>query len=196
MPAAITELSQLDPNGHYTYADYLTWHFDERVELLWGQIFPMAAPKRRHQEASANLERLIFNYLTEKSCKGYHAPFDVRLPVPNPRKPGSAETVVQPDICVVCDLTKLDDAGCVGAPDWIVEITSPGTVKKDFNEKYTLYEQAGVREYWIVMPGDQVVYVFALQQGLYEQVGIYENSGPIASVIFPDLVVEHTDIFR
>ncbi len=192
----ITELSQLDPNGHYTYADYLTWQFEQRVELIWGKILPMAAPKRLHQDASRNLERVIFNYLDEKSCKAYNAPFDVRLPVANPRKLGSAETVVQPDICVVCDLDKLDDAGCNGAPDWIIEITSPGTIKRDFNEKYTLYEQVGVREYWIVVPGDKVVYVFALQQGVFEQIGIYEQAGPIASVLFPDLSIEHDYIFR
>lgn len=192
----ITELSQLDLTQHYTYADYLTWQFEERVELLWGKVFPMAAPKRLHQDASRNLEFELVTYLKDKSCKVYNAPFDVRLPVPNPRKRGSVETVVQPDICVVCDMAKLDDAGCIGAPDWIIEITSPGTMKKDFNEKFVLYEQVGVREYWIVVPGDKVVYVFALQQGVFEQIGIYEKAGPIASYLFPDLQVEHTDIFR
>ncbi len=191
----ITELSQLDTNDHYTYADYLTWQFEQRVELLRGKVFPMAAPKRRHQEASVNLEFELLTYFRNKSCKVYNAPFDVRLPVPNPSKRNSVETVVQPDICVVCDLDKLDDAGCIGAPDWVIEITSPGTVKKDFNEKYRLYEEAGVREYWIVMPGDKVVYVFAWQQGVFEEIGIYEKPGPITSVLFPDLIVEQESIF-
>ncbi len=82
------------------------------------------------------------------------------------------------------------------APRGIVEITSLSTIKKDFNEKYTLYEQVGVREYWIVVPNDKVVYVFSLEQDVYEQVGIYEKSGAIASVLFPDLIVEHDDVFR
>ncbi len=192
----ITDLSQLDPTQRYTYADYLTWQFTERIELIRGKILPMAAPKRMHQKASVNLEYEIITYFRDKSCQVYDAPFDVRLLIPDSRKPNSIQTVVQPDICVVCDLDKLDDDGCLGAPDWIVEITSPGTIKKDFNEKFNLYEQAGVREYWIVEPKEQVVHVFGLQKGVFEQIGIYEKPGPIASYIFPELLIEHGEIFR
>jgi Uma2 family endonuclease len=196
MAMPITDISQLDPNQHYSYADYVTWQFTERIELIRGKILPMAAPKRMHQQASANLEYEIMTYFRTRSCQVYDAPFDVRLPISDSRKPNSIQTVVQPDICVVCDSIKLDDDGCLGAPDWIVEITSPGTIKKDFNEKFNLYEQAGVREYWIVEPKEQVVHVFGLQQGLFEQIGIYEKPGPIASYIFPELVIEHEQIFR
>jgi Uma2 family endonuclease len=154
----------------------------------------MAAPKRRHQKASSVINNLIFNYLSGKTCEVYDAPFDVQLPVPNPPKPGSVETVVQPDICVICDPAKLDEAGCVGAPDWIIEITSPRTIKNDFNEKFNLYQQTGVLEYWVVLPNEKAVHVYVLEAGQYELVDVYE-SGSVPCRLFPDLTIEHADIF-
>jgi Uma2 family endonuclease len=96
---------------------------------------------------------------------------------------------------VVCDPTKLDDAGCLGAPDWVIEITSPRTAKQDFNEKYYLYEEAGVREYWIIQPKENTVNVYVLEDGKYALVDVYE-SGEVPCQIFPDLVVSHERIFR
>lgn len=152
----ITDISQLDPNGTYTYADYLKWQFDDSVELIKGKLYRMSpAPKRKHQDASVNLEFALLTYFDDKPCRVYDAPFDVRLPVRNERKPDQLYTVVQPDICVVCDLSKLDDDGCLGAPDWVIEITSPRTAKNDFSEKFDLYEESGVREYWIIQPKKQ-----------------------------------------
>ncbi|GAB4031284.1 Uma2 family endonuclease [Spirosoma jeollabukense] len=192
----ITDISQLDPNGTYTYADYLKWQFDERVELIKGKIYRMSpAPKRKHQDASVNLEFALLKYFEDKSCKVYDAPFDVRLPVRNERKPDQLHTVVQPDICVICDLSKLDDDGCLGAPDWIIEIISPRTAKNDFNEKFNLYQESGVREYWIVQPKEKAVNVYVLEDGEYALVDVYE-SGEIPSGIFPDLLVSHDRIFR
>lgn len=192
----ITDISQLDPNGIYTYADYVKWQFDEHVELVRGKILAMSpAPKRMHQDASVNLENLIFNYLEGRPCKVYDAPFDVRFPVQNKKKPEQIYTVVQPDICVVCDLAKLDDDGCLGAPDWIIEITSPRTAKYDFDEKFHLYEQAGVREYWIVQPKEKAVNVYVLENDEFALVDIYE-SGEIPCQLFPELIVPHERIFR
>lgn len=192
----ITDISQLDPNGTYTYADYLKWRFDEQVELIKGKLYLMSpAPKRIHQTISGRLENLIFNFLDERPCEVYVAPFDVRLPAPNLKKTNQIHTVVQPDICVVCDLSKLDDDGCLGAPDWVVEITSPRTTKKDFNEKFLLYEQSGVREYWIVQPKEMTVHLYILENQEYQLVDIYE-SGDIPCQIFPDLIVSHQRIFR
>jgi Uma2 family endonuclease len=112
--AEITSLSQLNLDGYYTYQDYLTWKFKERVELFKGVIAKMSpAPNRRHQEISGFLAMSIYNYLQGKPCKAYTAPFDVRLPVSN--KEGKVDTVVQPDICVVCNLDLLDEQGCNGA---------------------------------------------------------------------------------
>jgi Uma2 family endonuclease len=192
----ITDIAQLDPTGTYTYADYLKWQFDESVELIRGKLYRIApAPKRKHQDASVNLEFALLQYFDDKSYKVYDAPFDVRLPVQNRKKPDQIYTVVQPDICVICDLNKLDDAGCLGAPDWIIEITSPRTAKQDFNEKYYLYEEAGVREYWIIQPNENTVNVYVLEDGKYALVDVYE-SGEVPCQIFPDLVVSHERIFR
>ena len=127
----ITSISQLDLNKKYTYADYLTWQFDEMVELIKGRIFRMSpAPKRLHQEFSGNVFSEFHNYLKIKPCKVYEAPFDVRL-IKNKNKDNKQiETVVQPDICIICDLDKLDDYGCIGSPDLIVEIVSKASKKR------------------------------------------------------------------
>ena len=191
----ITDISQLDPNGTYTYADYLKWQFDESVELIKGKLFKMSpAPKRAHQLAVSHLLVDISLYVGNKRCEVYTAPFDVRLPVRNERKPDHLHTVIQPDICVVCDASKLDESGCLGAPDWVIEITSPRTAKQDFNEKYNLYEEAGVREYWIVQPKEKAVNVYVLENGEYALVDVYE-SVDVPSRIFPDLVISHERIF-
>ncbi|UFH54377.1 Uma2 family endonuclease [Spirosoma sp. KNUC1025] len=192
----ITDISQLDPNGTYTYADYLKWQFDESVELIKGKIYQMLpAPKRAHQLAVSHLLVDISVYFGDRSCEVYTAPFDVRLPVRNERKPDKLHTVVQPDICIVCDSSKLDDDGCLGAPDWIIEITSPRTARNDFSEKFDLYEESGVREYWIVQPKEKAVNVYALEDNHYVLVDVYE-SGEIPSRIFPDLRISHDRIFR
>ncbi|GAB3704015.1 Uma2 family endonuclease [Spirosoma flavus] len=192
----ITDISQLDPNGTYTYADYLKWQFDESVELIKGKIYRISpAPRRAHQSAVSHLLIDIGSFFGDKRCEIYTAPFDVRLPVRNERKPDQLHTVVQPDLCVICDTSKLDDAGCLGAPDWIIEITSPRTTKNDFNEKFNLYEESGVREYWIVQPKEKTVNVYVLEDGKYALVDVYE-SGEIPSRIFPDLIVSHERIFR
>ena len=197
----ITDISQLDPNGTYTYADYLKWQFDESVELIKGKLYQMSpsvdspAPRRTHQRAVSHLLVDISAFFGQQGCEIYTAPFDVRLPVRNERKPDQLHTVVQPDICVICDATKLDDAGCLGAPDWVIEITSPSTIKKDFNEKFNLYEQSGVREYWIVVPKEDFVHVYTLEDGQYVLVDIYE-SGDIPCRIFPGLALSYERIFR
>jgi Uma2 family endonuclease len=116
--------------GRYTYADYLTWQIDEMVELIKGRVFRnSAAPRRIHQEISGKVFTRLFNFLEGKECGVYSAPFDVRLPVKSKRDE-DIDTVIQPDICVVCDKSKLDEMGCIGAPDLIIEILSPGSNNK------------------------------------------------------------------
>lgn len=192
----ITDITQLDSNGTYTYADYLKWQFDESVELIKGKWYRMSpVPKRKHQDASINLEFALLKYFEDKTFKVYDAPFDVRLPVQNRKTPNQIYTVVQPDICVICDLSKLDEDGCLGAPDWVIEITSPRTAKNDFNEKYNLYEEAGVREYWIVQPKEKAVNVYVLEDGQYALVDVYESTD-IPCRIFPDLIISHERLFE
>jgi len=196
MPPIIS-LSQLDPSQCYTYADYLTWRFEEFVELIKGKLRrKMSAPTAVHQTYSVNITSEIRAFLKGKGCKVFAAPFDVRLT--RSTGPGDAQvtTVVQPDICVVCDLGKLDKRGCLGAPDWIVEIVSPGNVTHDTKTKFDLYEENGVREYWIVYPGEQTVVAYVLDEhGRYQPVGEYAEPGPVPVAAVPGLVLEWADIF-
>jgi Uma2 family endonuclease len=159
----ITDISQLDLSKQYSYADYLTWQFTDRVELLKGWVHKMSpAPLRMHQDISRRLVVLIANFIDEEKCKVYDAPFDVRLVKYKGVENKEINTVVQPDICVVCDESKLDDYGCVGAPDFIIEILSKSTMKKDEVDKFQLYEENGVKEYWIVDIFSKVIKVFLL----------------------------------
>ncbi|MEZ4902882.1 MAG: Uma2 family endonuclease [Spirosomataceae bacterium] len=192
----ITDINALDPNGTYSYADYVKWRFDEQVELIKGKIYRMSpAPKMKHQWVSGQLSFLFRQYLDQKPCAIFEAPFDVRLPIGNEKYPEKIFTVVQPDICIICDDTKLDDDGCLGAPDLIVEITSRSTIKKDFNEKFNWYEKAGVREYWIALPNDKTVHVYYLKNEQYQLGGIYDQS-PAQSVIFDRFEAPLEKIFR
>ena len=134
--------------GRYTFADVLTWPDDERAELIDGEVILMApAPSRGHQGISVELIRQFANYLEGKKCKAYHAPFDVRLFEKDGDTPEDVDTVVEPDITIVRDPSKLDDRGCKGAPDMVVEILSPSTQRHDRLVKLGLYQRAGVREY-------------------------------------------------
>ena len=145
----ITSLDQLDPDGTYTYADYLLWQFQERVELLRGKIRQMSAPSVKHQRISIRFSRLLANALWQTPYQVFAAPFDVRLL--QTREDNQVTTVVQPDLCVICDSSKLDDRGCNGAPDLIIiEILSPGNSRTEMKDKFELYQEAGVLEYWVV----------------------------------------------
>jgi Uma2 family endonuclease len=161
----ITSLSQLDLNGSYTYADYLLWKFTERVELLKGRIFKLAAPSRRHQTVAGNLHLQLGNALWKNPCKVYVAPFDVRLTKFSSAKNTEVTTVVQPDLCVICDPSKLDDKGCIGAPELVIEILSPENSRTELKEKFELYQDNGVLEYWIVNPTENVIQVWKLIEG-------------------------------
>ena len=195
----IIDFSQLDLKKQYTYADYLTWTFDERLELIKGWIYKMSpAPKRKHQEVSLNMTLLLVTYFKKCGCKIYEAPFDVRLKK-NKGSDSEVNTVVQPDISVFCDLSKLDDLGAIDAPDLVVEITSDSTMKKDYNEKFNLYEENGVQEYWIVNPDLKSMEIFTKVEEKFESVGVFNvNDGAteVSSVLFPDLQVDLLSVFN
>lgn len=189
----ITDISQLDPNGTYTYADYLRWQFEQSVELIRGKLYDMSpAPRAGHQRVAMRFLRDVLNYFGERTCEVYTAPFDVRLPNPDyePGYNNKVYTVVQPDICIICDPAKIDEYGCVGPPDWIIEITSPSTHKKDFNEKFDLYESAGVREYWIAVPKSAEIYTYSLTGDQYVETAVYEKGSRPTPSLFPDLSLE------
>jgi Uma2 family endonuclease len=195
----ITNLDQLDvANGIYTYADYLTWQFEQYVELIRGRIWPMAAPNRRHQGLSRELTLALGNHFAKSGCKFYQAPFDVRLY--DRRKSARANkdvyTVIQPDLCLICDLTKLDNAGCLGAPDLVIEILSPGNSAKEMKVKRLLYEENAVREYWIVDPDHQTVHLFHLTAAdVYSPATIYVSDDTLQSVIFPAFTMDLAALF-
>jgi Uma2 family endonuclease len=174
----------------YTYADYCQWPDDQRWELIEGEAYAMTGPSRLHQDIVFELAGQIRSYLKGKPCKGYTAPFDVRLPHKN-EADAKIETVVQPDLSVICDLSKLDNLGCRGAPDWIIEILSPSTALKDMNTKRSLYEQHGVKEYWIVHPEEHWIMVYTLNElARYGQPGVFGMDEPTIVQCFPDLGIE------
>jgi Uma2 family endonuclease len=195
----ITKLSDLNLNGSYTYADYLNWRLEQTVELIKGKIFLMSpAPNVKHQRVSAEIFYALKRHLRGQPCLVFSAPFDVRLlDSPKAQKlPKDIYTVVQPDLCLVCDPAKLDEQGCVGPPDLIVEILSKGNSKKDMKDKYRLYEENGVVEYWIVYPYEKVIQQFVLNEtGCYALRGSFAEDEIFSSVLFPDLTVDLTEIF-
>lgn len=190
------KVEEPDPSYTYSYADYLKWQFEERLELFRGKIFRLAAPNRKHQEIAANLTALLVPFLKGQRCKAYPAPFDVRLPVKNRKKDEEVTTVVQPDLCVICDESKLDDRGCCGAPDLVVEILSPGNSKKEVRIKHELYEEAGVKEYWIIYPEEQSMAVFLLNDEMkFDKAMIYTTDDIINSKAVTGFSINLTEIF-
>ncbi len=159
---------------HYTYADYLTWPDDARYELIDGEAFLMApAPLIEHQEVAGDVYHQLRNQLDGKPCRPYIAPVDVRLPRAD-EADAAIDTVVQPDVLVVCDPAKIDRRGVRGAPDWLLEVLSPSTAAHDQIAKRRTYERAGVREYWLVHPSDRTLTVYVLDNGQYGRPDIYE----------------------
>ena len=192
------EVLNLDLNKRYTYADYLTWMDEVRRELYNGFIRMMSpSPSRKHQRISTKLTRIWDTYLDNKECEIYHAPSDVRLPNNKDKDDKIIYTVVQPDIYVVCDLLKLDDRGCLGAPDLIIEIVSSKYSKRDVKEKFEIYQQHGVREYWIINPNEEYVSVFVLdKEGKFQLIGMYAGDDKIPVNIFNgDFAVDLTEVF-
>lgn len=196
----ILDFSQLDLSKQYTYADYLRWQFKERVELIKGWIHKMApAPKRLHQRLSAEILYLLIDFIKKenKQCEVFSAPFDVRLIKNKGKETKEIDTVVQPDISIICDKKKLDDRGCLGAPDMIIEIISKGTAKKDQTIKFDLYEENGVKEYWLVYP-EGAIDVYYLKNGKYQPQGLYEPDAfeVIQVGLFPKLIMSLKEIFK
>lgn len=189
------KLADLDLNKVYTYADYFKWQFEERVELIRGYIFKMSpAPNRVHQQISSDIHGQLWSFLKGKKCRVYSAPFDVRLPRKS-NEDNDITTVLQPDICVVCDLSKLDKRGCIGAPDIVVEILSPGNNAKELKNKYEVYEEAGVTEYWIVSPQDNTFVVYTLTNGSYVPSRIMVTGDVVKSTVLDGFALDLTELF-
>jgi Uma2 family endonuclease len=182
--------SKIEKNKHYTYADYATWSEDIHCELLDGRIYMMTAPLQIHTYISNNLTIVIGTFLQGHKCKLHTAPSDVRL-----NHASGDDTVLQPDLFVVCDRSKLDGRSCLGAPDLVIEILSPSTARNDLFLKYHKYLTAGVLEYWIVHPENRIVDVCILEDGIYKHTE-YKDDDTIKSVVLQELTISLSDIFR
>jgi Uma2 family endonuclease len=193
------KVDEPDMAGTYTYADYLSWwRWEERVELIKGKIYKMSpAPRSSHQRVAGELHRQTANFLKRKKCQVFIAPFDVRLPHTSKKGNTDINTVVQPDICVIGDPEKIDEKGCLGAPDWIIEILSKHTSAKDLNKKFDVYEQSKVKEYWVVHPIEETVLVYILNtQGKYEGfLKPFIRTDKLSPTMLPDLVIDLEEVF-
>jgi Uma2 family endonuclease len=199
MPEYIYDINELDLNKTYSYADYLLWKFQERIELIKGKIFKMSpAPNVFHQQISRTFGGKFYLYFESKSCEYFMAPFDVALV--DQKKSSSDKTIftiLQPDLCVICDAKKIADGKkCVGAPDLIIEILSPGNSKKEMDIKFDLYEEAGVLEYWIVSPMEKTVLLYFLQDENFRGLKPFTEGQLLKSRLFPDLEIDLTTIFN
>lgn len=206
----ITDINQLDINGVYSYADYLKWQFDERVELFKGRLFKMSpAPNTRHQKISGKLSNALYNFLFKSQCEVFTAPFDVRLAVNediniskkyrNKTKSlpdGKIMTVVQPDICVICDQEILDEKGCVGAPDLVIEILSPGNSRREMKDKFEIYQEAGIPEYWIVDPEHEFIIIYGWHKEKYIGSAPYYSGDKIVSQSVKGFTLDVEYIFK
>ena len=185
-----------EDEGLYTYADYYSWDDDKRWELIDGVAYAMAAPTAAHQRISRELISQFHGFLRGKPCEVFSAPFDVRLFAnQDDETDESDDTVVQPDLLVVCDSSKLSDGrSCKGAPDLVVEILSPSTASRDRIVKLQKYLEAGVREYWIVDPNAQTVRVFLLKDGKFTR-RKYGETDIVPVTVLPGLTINLPDVF-
>lgn len=183
--------------GLYSYSDYLTWPIDEVVELIKGIRFKKAAaaPKRIHQRVSVKLVSKLYHFLEGQKCQVYNAPFDVRFPKGS-KEDHKIHDVVQPDICVICDPEKLDDRGCIGAPDLIVEILSPGNSQTELKHKFKLYESHGVREYWIIHPENQDLLIYTLVVGKYVPSRLLTSGDVVESSVLEGFTLDLEEFFK
>ncbi|MDD5272652.1 MAG: Uma2 family endonuclease [Methylovulum sp.] len=184
----------LKDSQYYCYGDYLTWTDDSRYELIDGQAYAMCpAPDLAHQDVAGEIYRQAANILAGKPCRAFIAPVDVRLPKHN-EADQHIDTVVQPDVLVVCDSGKLDRRGVRGAPDWVVEVLSPATASHDQIRKRALYERSGVKEYWLIHPIDHLLTVYRLDGAEYGKPALYELRGETQVSVLPDIVIHWDEL--
>lgn len=193
----VKQFNELDASLTYSYGSYLNWLFPERVELIKGKIFKMSpAPSSVHQEIVGNIFLKLGNFLEKQSCKVYISPFDVRFPKES-HNDKAVFTVLQPDICVICDRSKIDARGCIGAPDIVVEVLSPGNTKTELLHKYRVYEEFGVKEYWVVSQGDKSILIYTLDEmGKFQPSKIFTLSEKITSTVLPGFELALDDVFE
>jgi len=189
-------MSMPNEKRKHTYGDYLTWPEDERWEIIDGVPYMMTAPSWQHQGISMELSLQFGNYLRDKPCRVFAAPFDLCVPEFDESDEDISNLVAQPDLVVVCDEGKLRKSGYFGVPTLVIEIASPSTSKKDRLLKFNKYEKAGVKEYWIVEPDGKIVSVFTLQENKrYGRPEVYSDQDKIKVSVFPDLEIDLGTVF-
>ncbi|RLJ72881.1 Uma2 family endonuclease [Pedobacter alluvionis] len=193
----VRQFNELDASLTYSYSNYLNWLFPERVELIAGKIFKMSpALSSFHQVITGKIYRRLGNFLEKQSCKVFISPFDVRFPKES-KDDNEIFTILQPDICVICDKSKLDARGCIGAPDLVIEILSPGNTKMELLNKYKVYEEFGVKEYWVVSQSDQSILIYTLNEmGKFQPSKIFTLSEKITSTVLPGFELALDDVFE
>ncbi len=190
----VTKFSDLDLSKSYTYGDYENWFFEEQIELIYGQVYYKPTPLRVHQEVVGNLLFGAIDYFPRTQYKMFFAPFDVRF-IKNGEHVNNSKITLQPDLCIISDFCKLDKKGCVGAPDLVFEVLSEENATRDLREKFDIYEEFGVREYWIVDPVHESVLVYVLNES-EKYIGLrpFANT-EITSTIFPQFSIHTEQIF-
>jgi Uma2 family endonuclease len=181
----------------YRYGDYKGWPEDERWELIDGVAYDMSpAPSTAHQAISMELGSAIRTFLGKSDCRVFAAPIDVLLPDVLGQADDDVVNVVQPDLVVICDAAKIKPHGCIGAPDWVIEILSPYTSRRDMAEKFTLYERHGVREYWVIDPGNRYVHVYLSgEDRKYPKPVVYVGKATVKSTVCPGFEVKLEELF-
>jgi len=191
----IRTLNEIDVSGTYSYANYLRWEISERLELVKGKIFPIKSPSTLHQRCTGRIFVVLALFLKHKRCEVFVAPFDVRFPYQS-KDDVDITTVLQPDICVVCERSKIDKRGCSGAPDIVVEVLSSGDSKTELDNKYRIYEEFGVREYWIVQPSERSVFKYILtDEGVFSAGRPYTPGQMLASDVLPGFQLNIAELF-
>ncbi|MCL2108660.1 MAG: Uma2 family endonuclease [Oscillospiraceae bacterium] len=188
-------MEALKREPRYTYADYAEWELKEgeRYEIIDGIPYAMSAPSVGHQRVSSNLLGEIQYFLRGRNCEVFHAPFDVRLNA----KGDKDDTIVQPDLTVICDKSKLDDKGCNGAPDFVIEIISPSSSRHDRSIKFHKYQNAGVKEYWMVDLTEKSIDTAVLTNGRYEinSFSVKKGDDMVESAVLAEFAVDLNNIF-
>lgn len=193
----INELTDLDPNKRYSYADYLTWRFYQRTELHDGKLVVLDNTGTLHQTVFGNLMLILYDFFKKKNLLMIQAPFDVRIfNKSNPIPDNEVFTVVQPDFSIFDDDNQLDEKGGIDAPLLVIEILSPlsDDYKNELFDKFDIYEKAGVKEYWIIAPLQKLVMIFTLKNGYFKGLEPIKENGIIHGVLFPDLKINAAEV--
>ena len=189
-------MAPLPQEKRYSYADLLSWDDNTRYELYDGQLLALASPTDVHQSILGELYLQLGNYLKGKKCKAYLSPFDVRIFEQEGDSPEDVDTVLQPDLMVICDKSKVDRHGVHGAPDLVIEILSPASARYDRLVKFNLYQRAGVKEYWIVDPSSRTVCVHTLEDGAYHAATVYSSDLSVPVGVLDNCNIDLSAVFE